>query len=154
MSMQRSRTRSWGDLGAVAIALSCVGVALPSPATAQARFSTAAASAREVAPERFAEEVGVVLTDCTQQPSVSTKRACVTARRRAGRDVLRTTYLVELPAANLVRIGPYEPSNGGFRIFVNGFRLPPRLAGGVLATAPTTMGLMPAGQVVGTGHQY
>lgn len=145
MSMQRC------SIGTLAIVVACAGSMFPRMASAQTRFSTAAASAREVAADRLADEVGVVLADCTSAANLSAKRGCISARRRAGRDVLRATYLVELPAASLVRIGPYEPSNGGFRIFVGGFRVPTRAAGGALATAPTTMGLMPAAQVVGTG---
>lgn len=140
-----------------AFSLTLLGAALafvlgPAPSVvAQLRFSTIEQSAREVAPDRLADELSVLLTDCTQSPSPSAKRSCISNRRRAGRDVLRNTYLIELPAAGHVRFGSYEPSNGGFRIFVDGFALPPREAGGVLSTAPTRFGLLPSGQTIGTG---
>jgi hypothetical protein len=123
----------------------------PGAAFGQSRFAEAEASAHEVAASALADEVAVLLADCTNEPSPTAKRTCITNRRRAGRNALRATYLVELPAAGHVRYGAYEPSNGGFRIYVDGFRLPPRNAGGLLATAPTSFGLSPANEVVAEG---
>lgn len=131
---------------ALGLLLSCFG----SHAFAQSRFSSAAREAREVSANTFADEVASLLEDCTQGSTVA-NRSCADARRRRGRELLRTTYLLELPAEGRLSFGTYEPANGGFRVYLGGFLLRRTSGAGVLATAATARGALPPRQVVEEG---
>lgn len=122
--------------------------------SAQSRFAEAEVRATEVDAARFADDVAMLLADCTAATSAAAKRSCVTARRRAGRDALRATYLVELPAASMLRFGSYETANEGFRVYVNGFSFRRSDGPGVLATAPTLAGRLPRAHVARAGFVH
>jgi len=128
-----------------------VVLSIAAHASAQTRFAEAEARAVDVEESRFADSVAAVLADCTNAASASARRACVTARRRAGRDALRATYLVEMPADTYVRFGSYESANEGFRIYVRGFVFRRTGAPGVLATASTLGGLLPRAHIAKVG---
>lgn len=129
-------------------------VFVASHASAQARFADAAARAVETDAARFAQEAAVLLADCSGAPTATAKRSCITARRRAGRTVLRTDFLVETSAAGNVRFGSYERASGGFRVYVDGFVFRRDGAPGILATAPPLGGRLPHGHIAKVGFVH
>lgn len=131
-------------------ALGLLFFCLGNGASAQSGFTSAARDAREVSATGFADEVASLLEDCTQGSTVA-NRSCADARRRRARELLRTRFLLELPAEGHLSFGTYEPANGGFRVYLGGFLLRRNGGSGVLATAATARGTLPPYQVVDEG---
>ena len=120
--MNANRSNRWGRVGAPALMvtlLSLVGSVAPQRADAQRRFNELAADASEVTGS-LVDVVAPLFEDCAGTTGRA-RRECLVNLRGERRRFAGETYLVSLSAADLLRIGDYEPMDGGFRVTLRHF---------------------------------
>jgi hypothetical protein len=113
---------------------------LATPSTAAAEpFSALARDAHEVAGD-LSSLAAPFLTSCDALVGGS-RALCESNLGRARAELEGRALLASMPAAGLVELGPYEPTSGGFRVRLPGFRV--ALPQGVASTRPTRGGALP-----------
>lgn len=120
-----------------------VTLSVGAPAFAQPSFNSLANSATEVS-GHLTELVAPLFEECTGR----SRARCLRQQRQRHQRMRNENYLWGQGAVGHIRIDPYEPMGGGFRVAVTGFAA--RDAGTLVATRPLEDGALPP-HVLGEG---